>query len=278
MKIGEALRKIRLDLGLSQAQMCEGVVQRPFYALVESGKSGIGAESLMRVLIKHEVDLDYFYNLIADTYITENEKLNKNLQMIMENAVNSKDLDLINQCENEILNFSTNEILKLRAQVTSAYFQKCLNKIDDNLKNSIYKKFDKDNWINCPDLLRLLANTMPLWEQEALDIMIKYLLRRIKRESVNSELMLERYIRILGNYLVTCYDRDFYRQEKILINEIINYIIEVTNSFHLIIYRLHAYYMSALFEKNSQKMQNICENLKEYGYAHITVSWPKMKV
>ena len=38
MKIGEALREVRLNLGLSQAKMCEGIVQRPFYALVESGK------------------------------------------------------------------------------------------------------------------------------------------------------------------------------------------------------------------------------------------------
>ena len=60
MKIGKALKKIRLDLGLSQAKMCEGIIQRPFYALVESGKSGIGAESLIMILIKHEVDIDYF--------------------------------------------------------------------------------------------------------------------------------------------------------------------------------------------------------------------------
>lgn len=278
MTIGEALRKIRIDLGLSQAQMCEGVVQRPFYAVVESGKSGIGAESLIKLLVKHEVDLDYFYNLVSNTYIPENEKLNRSLQLRMEDAVNSKDVDLINYYESEIRKSSTDEILKLRAHVTSAYFKGCLDRIDNNLKNEIYTKFDKDNWINCPELLRLLANTMPLWEQETLSTLVKHLLRIIKRERISSELMQERYIRILENYLVTCYDRDYYKQETDLIREIINYIIKVTNSFHFMIYRLHAYYMCALFKKNRKKAQGIRDTLKEYGYSYVTASWPKLKV
>ncbi|WP_232450176.1 helix-turn-helix domain-containing protein [Lactobacillus delbrueckii] len=38
MKIGEALRKKRLELGLTQQEICEGILSRPFYAKVESGK------------------------------------------------------------------------------------------------------------------------------------------------------------------------------------------------------------------------------------------------
>lgn len=43
MKIGEALRKERLKLGLTQEQMCEGILSRPFYAIVESDKNRINA-------------------------------------------------------------------------------------------------------------------------------------------------------------------------------------------------------------------------------------------
>lgn len=46
MKIGKALRVERLKLGLTQQQMCEGIISRPFYAKVESGKNKINAESL----------------------------------------------------------------------------------------------------------------------------------------------------------------------------------------------------------------------------------------
>ena len=31
MKIGEALRKKRLELGLTQQEMCEGILSRPYY-------------------------------------------------------------------------------------------------------------------------------------------------------------------------------------------------------------------------------------------------------
>lgn len=278
MKIGEALRKIRNDLGLSQAKMCEGIIQRPFYALVESGKSGIGAESLIKILVKHEIDLDYFYNLVADTYIPEHEKLNRDLQLKMEKAVNFKDLEAINYYESKILTSSTNEILKLRAQVTAAYFKDCLNKVDENTKNNIYRKFDRDSWITSPELLRLITNTMPLWDQEALSTLIKHLLRVIKKEKALSELMLERYIRILGNYLVTCYDRNCYKQYMLLIQQIINYIIEMTNSFHFMIYRFHAYYMYALFRKDKEKIRSIRATLEEYSYSYITASWPEIKM
>lgn len=38
MKIGEALRKKRLELGLTQQEMCEGILSRPFY-YVEGDKT-----------------------------------------------------------------------------------------------------------------------------------------------------------------------------------------------------------------------------------------------
>jgi transcriptional regulator with XRE-family HTH domain len=38
MKIGEALRKKILKLGLTQEQMCEGILSRPFYAKLKAIK------------------------------------------------------------------------------------------------------------------------------------------------------------------------------------------------------------------------------------------------
>ena len=50
MKIGKALRIERLNLKLTQEQMCKGIVSHPFYAKVESGKNRINAESLFEIL------------------------------------------------------------------------------------------------------------------------------------------------------------------------------------------------------------------------------------
>ena len=98
----------------------------------------------------------------------------------------------------------------------------------DKIKE-IYKEFDKENWIKSPALLRLLANTMPLWKHEILSSRIKHLLHTVQRKKVESELMLERYVRIFENYLVTCYDQKKYKsaEDACFIKEIIDYILNV---------------------------------------------------
>lgn len=280
MKIGKALKEIRLNLGLSQAKMCEGIIQRPFYALVESEKSGIGAESLIMILIKHEVDIDYFFNLVKDAYVTPEDRADQLLQNKMEYAVNSKNINAINFYEKEISTVATDEILKLRARVTAAYFANQLDELNNDLITKIYKKFDKEEWTRCPSLLRLLANTMPLWEYTRLTSLMKHLLHTIERRKVTSELMMERYIRILENYLVSCYDRKKYKDknQKVFIEKVFEYLIKNTASFHFMIYRLHAYYMKALFEDDKIAAKNIIKALEKYGYGKAIVSWPKVEL
>lgn len=280
MKIGEALKEIRLNLGLSQAKMCEGIIQRPFYTLVENGKSGIGAESLILILIKHEVDVDYFYNLVKDSYTTPELLMDRLLQSKMDEAVNVKDIKTINLYKNKIIKFSTNEILKLRSQVIAAYFSNQLDEINNETKEKIYKEFDKEEWTKNPEILRLLANTMPLWEQDALFNLMSHLLRSIRKKVGQSELMIERYIRILENFLVTCYEKDLYKKKEytILIGGILNYIIENTSLFHFMIYRMHAYYMKALYKEDKVEAINICNLMKKYGYGDLIASWPKIKM
>ena len=58
MKIGKALRIERLNLKLTQEQMCKGIVSHPFYAKVESGKNRINAESLFEILASHHMNFD----------------------------------------------------------------------------------------------------------------------------------------------------------------------------------------------------------------------------
>lgn len=277
MKIGEALRKIRLKLGLSQAKMCEGIVQRPFYALVESSKSGISAESLMMLLIKHKIDINYFFELISETYTPDDEKLNQTFQKEMNSAVLSKDITLMSRICTAILQSSNDEILKFRAIVTTSYFLDDVNLINNQLKLSIFKKFDEnEQWIYSPDLLRLLANTMPIWDQEALDFLMERLLKTLEKDEKFSELMVERYLRIFENYLMVCYHRKAYKIKEIhiCIDEVIQTILRLTSSLHFMIYRFNAYYMHALFMENKEKAKKILVILGQMGYSELVASWP----
>ncbi len=281
LKIGEALRKIRTDLGLSQAKMCEGIVQRPFYSLVESGKSGISAESLIMILVSHKIDINYFYNLVYKSYMSKEEKINEELQEEMEYAVHSKNYSLLEYDCNKVLSFSDNTILKIRTIVTKAYFKGKLGEIDESVKKRICMEFDKEEkWIDKPEYIRLLANTMPILEIEMIDSLIMQLLRSIDKKEFISELMTERYLRILENYLVTCFDRDVYLKEKYSthIYNVIKYVLNASESFHFVIYKLHARYMYALFHNDEEERQDIVRFLKKYGYGNVIKSWPKAEV
>ena len=276
MKIGKALRVERLKLGLTQQQMCEGIISRPFYAKVESGKNKINAESLFQILFKHQIEIDDFCQLIQDTYITKNRRVINKLQERMDYAFSTKDIDsLILNCK-KIMNVPGDRIIKLRTLVAIAYFRNELNEIDNGIKKKIKIEFNEgQKWTKRPESLRLFAITMPLWSQDELNFFIGRLLATVKNENI-TELMLERYLRIFENYLATCYERKIpMRKNSNHIEEIIDYITNATSSnVHLMIYRINAIYMKSLFKNDKEKVTKIKADMIDYGYGKLTINWP----
>ena len=275
MKIGEALRKERLKLGLTQEQMCEGILSRPFYAKVESDKNRINAESLFQILLEHQVDLVEFCDLIQDNYTSEERKVEKQFEFKMNLAVSAKDTEALDKYCQQIMNSSNNEILKLRALITSSYFKGETDKIDVEIRTKIKAEFDGgNNWLERPDLLRLLANTMPMWPQDELDFLIGRLLDFAKKSEL-SELTTERYLRLLENYLVVCYDRKVHKKTTHFdhIDDAMEYIIDATESFHLMIYRIEVFYMKALFLDQMDKAKEIKQELRKIGYGNMIANW-----
>lgn len=277
MKIGEALRKKRLELGLTQQEMCEGILSRPFYANVESGKNRINAESLFKILFARQIDLVEFGKLVQGTYDSAENKAEKRYQSQMNVAVSTKDLKLMEKYCQDIIESSNDEILQLRALVALAYFKGELGGLSKEIRVKIKEKFDEGrNWTKRPELLGLLANTMLLWDQDDLNYWIGDLLKKAKKEAV-SDLILERYLRLFENYLVICYERkaDGKEYQKNRVDEVIKYIISVTVPFQLMIYRITALYLHALLTDQKGKAQKIKKDMEAYGYGNAIASWPE---
>ncbi|MCD5605069.1 helix-turn-helix domain-containing protein [Lactobacillus delbrueckii subsp. lactis] len=275
MKIGEALRKKRLELGLTQQEMCEGILSRPFYAKVESGKNRINAESLFKILFARQIDLVEFGKLVQGTYDSAENKAEKRYQSQMNVAVSTKDLKLMEKYCQDIIESSNDEILQLRALVALAYFKGELGGLSKEIRVKIKEKFDEGrNWTKRPELLGLLANTMLLWDQDDLNYWIGDLLKKAKKEAV-SDLILERYLRLFENYLVICYERkaDEKEYQKNRVDEVIKYIISVTAPFQLMIYRITALYLHALLTDQKGKAQKIKKDMEAYGYGNAIASW-----
>lgn len=277
MKIGEALHTERLNLGLTQQQMCAGILSRSFYAKVESGKNKLNAESLIKILLSHQIDITEFYNLVKDDYASSEMQLVNQLQIKMDYAVNTKNIDLLDEYSHQINALPHHKILKLRVIVTVAYFKGDLSQIDKATKAELKTIFYKgNNWIKNPELLQLFANTMPVWPQEELNFLIGRLLSFTKNKQV-SELMSERYLRIFINYLVTCYDRKIDKNDKNgkYIDDVIDYAISASKPFHLMIYRFSLLYTKALIENDREQAETIRNDLTKYGYGDVIANWSK---
>lgn len=275
MQIGEALRTERIKLGLTQNEMSSDIVSRSFYAKVEAGKNKIAADRLFRILFLHNIDISEFNDLIQKTYNSDENNLRNDLEEKMAEAFSNKDVDSLTEYCQKIIASTSDNILKLRALVTVVYFKGDLKSIDDATKQKLKEEFDEgNNWTVRPDLLRLFANTMPLWAQDELDFWVGRLLSSVRKTKFSS-LMLERYLRIFENYLVTCYDRKIRNNTHgNHVEEIIKYIIANTDTYYLMIYRINALYMRALFTNQYQEAEEIKKDMKKYGYEKMINNWP----
>lgn len=278
MTIGQALRKIRQNLDLTQKGMAANIVTRPFYAKVEAGKSRISADKLAAILFEHDVDITYFYQLLRATYTSKQKKIESDLNNKMEQAFNVGKIDEIESCYQEILSQSHSKILKLRAMISVAYLKNKLNQIDPKIKKDLFIEFNEgQNWMTNPELLRLFTNTMPLWEQDTLAFFINRLLNEMKSNKNISELEQERYLRVFENYLAVCYNRKLSKKSLQLMHvpKIIDYIMESKPTIHFLLYKIAALYLKNLFLNNKEEAQKIRNEVQKYGYQDLIKTWPK---
>ncbi|WP_236253625.1 hypothetical protein [Lactobacillus ultunensis] len=128
-----------------------------------------------------------------------------------------------------------------------------------------------------PDSLRLFTNTMPIWSQENLSFFIERLLAKIDKNNRMSELMQERYLRILENYLTVCYQRRV--QEELtaipIIKKVFSTIIKLSSSIHFILYKIVAIYLQDLLLGHKDEALEIKNNMKNYGFQNLVKNWPK---
>lgn len=64
MTIGEALKSVRLEHGLTQKEMVAGFTTESFYSKVEHNIHKIDAEVLLNILVANHIDLEDFFDKI----------------------------------------------------------------------------------------------------------------------------------------------------------------------------------------------------------------------
>lgn len=109
MTIGQQLKKFRLLLGLSQADMAAGIVTASFYSKVERDQSEIIIDKLVEILNAHNISLNEFF----EAFDKENLP-NLNLEKKVYSYFDNRDLGKLIALKKEVKDRDALIYLKLK--------------------------------------------------------------------------------------------------------------------------------------------------------------------
>ncbi|MCZ2259989.1 helix-turn-helix domain-containing protein [Sporosarcina sp. G11-34] len=100
MQLGDALKLIRTNKGLSQSKIASGIISTSFYSKVEKNLSNISTELLFKLLEQLNISLDEFWYIYNDYSLGEKEELtNKCKQIYLEGNINEL-IDMKDEVDN----------------------------------------------------------------------------------------------------------------------------------------------------------------------------------
>lgn len=271
MKIGEALKKERRRLGLTQNEMIQEIITKGHYSKIERGLEGISADSLFDILFAHNIDVDDFIEDIRDEYLSKEDLHAIELKEKMMMAFNNSDNENAKEYLNKILALKGHKIFKYRSIIAVATFEEKLDELSDEFKSKIINEFTKrDTWMESVDSLRLLANCMHIFTIEQLDYCLCQLLNHYSKNNGYSEKMIERIAIICNNYLYSCYFLDLNGTN---VNSCINFLNSLDNRSHFMFYRITCVFYQHLFKGENFEAKKVKDALISWRYGSRVASW-----
>lgn len=270
MKIGEALKKKRKELGLTQTEMVGNVLTKSYYSKIERGIHEINAVDLMKILNLHDISVSNFFEEIKQSESNNNLKIRNYLRQLHE-AYYHKNLRKIIQLKYALRNEKnkSDEILDLEAnaELIEANFTGNLKLIsEDDVKRIKNRIFKTENWTE--DELRLLAIAMPIFNIDELNFIISSIFDRYKNINELSNSLREKISAIAVNFLEYSYrcqnGKNKYTEKAIKVLDTLDE--EPKNCFAKI---MEQYYKN-LFDDNKEKAQNIINFLYQNGLKDLT--------
>lgn len=271
MKIGAALKKERLRMGLTQDEMAQGIIKKSHYSKVERDLESLSADSLFKILFTHNIDIDNFLDQIKNEYNSSEDKKAIKLNREVMRAFNESNSDKIQEKLHEILQLKGQVVFKYRTIISVAVINGQLNLLSDDFKKQIVLEFTKyDNWVENIDALRLFANCIPIFRLGQLDNFIDQLLRHYSRNKDYSERMVERIAIICNNYLYYCYYSNIKGEN---IDACLKFLNNLDYSYHFIFYHIAEKFYFYLFRGKKKEAKMIKTQLISLGYEKLVNSW-----
>lgn len=274
MTIGDALKKERVALGLTQKQMAGDVLSVAEYSKIENSIHKIDADALLRILSLHRIDVAKFYKKIASNYeLAERLHNVEYLNLDLEKSFYKSDINQVEQIINIFDGLPDISMeLKLRAQLILAVLRNDYSSISVEMRKQIFNRmFNQEDWIEDQNSLRLFGNSMFLWDFEDVSLMMDRVLNKYEHICNYPNDVEERIAQICSNYL---YNGIKY-QKTIRMKRAINILKNLDNIPHLVLYKLLGFYFQNYYDGNMKQLKNIRDMLKNSGCDELINKFPR---
>ena len=268
MTIGEALKKERIMLGLTQTQMAGKVLTKSYYSKIERNVHEINAIDLINILNSHGINTAEFLNNIEKSESSIEIRIHK-YNYMLHVAYYQKDLkslDLLHQLlkkEKQI-----DEILDLEVQIEllKASIKKDFSLIPINeqkrLKNII---LNTENWNESN--LRLFSMAMQLFKIEEVNIIVFSIFSKYKNINGLSSSLQKIIAAIAVNFLEYshCCGMKQSKYTKRALDILDSLTEEPNNCFAKL---MKSYYQN-VFDSNAKEAKKILDFLSKNGMSEI---------
>lgn len=268
MTIGEALKKERIMLGLTQTQMAGKVLTKSYYSKIERNVHEINAIDLINILNSHGINTAEFLNNIEKSESSIEIRIHK-YNYMLHVAYYQKDLkslDLLHQLlkkEKQI-----DEILDLEAQIEllKASIKKDFSLIPINeqkrLKNII---LNTENWNESN--LRLFSMAMQLFKIEEVNIIVFSIFSKYKNINGLSSSLQKIIAAIAVNFLE--YSHCCGMKQSKCTKRALDILDSLTEEPNNCFAKLMKSYYQNVFDSNAKEAKKILDFLSKNGMSEI---------
>lgn len=274
MTIGEALKEERVALGLTQKQMAGDVLSVAEYSKIENMIHKIDADTLLKILALHQIDITKFYKKVAVNYV-QNKRMHdvEYLTLDLEKSFYRSDVNRVEQIIDIFDALPDVSVeLKLRARLILAVLKGDYSSITIDMRKQIFNRmFNREDWIENQNSLRLFGNSMFLWDFSDVSLMLDRVLDKYEHVRSYPNDVEERIAQICSNYL---YNGIRYQKTERM-KRAINILKKLDDIPHLVFYKLLGLYFQNYYDGNTEELKNIRNMLKNSGCNELINKFPR---
>ena len=264
--IGEILKSIRKEAGLSQSEMCEGVLSVSAYSKIERGIHQIDIDTLYEILGRNSSIIDvktFLYELLFNSNGEEGQ-----LYLEINLAYLSKDIEALDKLKNEIeANFSDEQLLNTVNLALLSLQQVDLGQVSSTMRSYINKQIialcSIEEWnLSTLNQLKML---LPFLETDESNFYLMKIWKNYQKGQKRSLTFLEVYVDAVLIYCEILLKQHAPKQSFTQPLKLVDDIILETDVGSLMGFGIKAKKISALINQDGQTYKKISQAEKLIG-------------